>query len=707
MSAISGVNLHGTAAATENRAQLLEQLCLAISNGDLDKVKRCADMLKAQSGFPQHEIVDALAHFFKNASQMHPGVSKQIEEELISRFSFNSDTLGAQLRRGSLLNHALKQHEKRGDALYENVFTAIRSVMQGKIDPKAFENLRTTTCGKFPKLYACLGENTERKPRDKALETSVAGLVLATQCAPLVPAPVLQERVAAAAVSPFAPQLFSSFVSAPPARAKVLPQQASVTPFFTGSGTFSQSERASQGVAAAATGSDPHPLVYALTKEDYQYATVWLLSNPPISGALKEDVLVLLKRIPYQARELLETILKQKVDRGDEQPMVVDAPASAAAVPIGLVPLKPGITTHRRGIVDSRVVIERTFKEGITLGDYDLYRDAVERIPAIDVRFTITRSIEAQRSAHEAAKKFYRDHLCAEEIYFIQSSALQCDVQNLLSSKETDLPLLDATVFRYFYTTGVQEDIKRSFLAPSREIAVYGIAGQFDWKEAIDVSPIVVSDVMREYQSDRTQGPQGQLAFGEGAVKTILSGTNLGANGLVHVLDENSKGACEHGYFRPKEFQKSEVFKQLEQGQIEYPCFGFKNHQGGPTVYEMIISSPAGGQYAKAGDIMDGDDRHSLQLLCYYQSLKAQFEAALHIAQAQKRPVVLKVTATGLGVFRNFPRNFAKAFAFLGREYTQALKDHHVRVQLDAFKNGSVVDSNIQQVLNFLKLEHI
>lgn len=294
-----------------------------------------------------------------------------------------------------------------------------------------------------------------------------------------------------------------------------------------------------------------------------------------------------------------------------------------------------------------------------------------------------------QRQAHESTKNWLIEALTeiGGDIQFIRPPKL--DIPQWTTIHLADLPPLDASVFSWHNTAGVQIDIQRDGcrIAEGVEI-VYGVASQFNGCEAALRMTIPPGEAFEAYRGDNTQGPQAQLQFGEAQVEILNAAGNLGFNALVYVLNEATKDALSHGYFTPTHHNIDQVIAQLkaEGDKIEYICIRNTPTRGNQSVYQFLAAAPALGMYAEeiSAHLTDYQSRE-LQFLSALYGYRAQFAASLELAQ-ENRSVIFKPTAVGLGVFGNEVSVVAKAFYAAASEIQEELKAKNVRVELQVFR---------------------
>lgn len=302
--------------------------------------------------------------------------------------------------------------------------------------------------------------------------------------------------------------------------------------------------------------------------------------------------------------------------------------------------------------------------------------------------FTTIKTIEEQRLAHESAKEFLRCGLerLGATVDFISHQAVDSPSLNEIIINPG---LLDPTVFQAQYTTGVLDDIKRDGNRIKDKVVVYGAASQFNGCEAPDKYTISPNNAVKTYQTDRTQGPQSQLAFSAQQVELINCGGNLGYNGLCNTLDEDTKDQVRHGYFTPTQEKAENIITLLRNNghKIEYPCVANVPLDGQKEVHLILVAAPAFGEYAQVNSAK-GEHRNEIQFLCALHSFRAQFEKCVALGEKTSLPVEFKATAVGLGVFGNHPEVIAKAFYQAALEYQASMKANQVTVQFQIFNLG-------------------
>lgn len=188
----------------------------------------------------------------------------------------------------------------------------------------------------------------------------------------------------------------------------------------------------------------------------------------------------------------------------------------------------------------------------------------------------------------------------------------------------------------------------------------------------------------------------------------INCGGNIGYNGLVNILEEDTKGNVQHGYLTPNSNNDADsLIHDLKENshKIEYPCIANKPIGGDKPVHQILISAAAFGQYV-GEERIDKTKEHDMQYLCALNGFRAQFAQAMELSNRGKTPVTLKAVAVGLGAFENDPEVVAKAFHQAGKEYSKALKESKVKVELQVYESLDPaelnLDSNAHKMKNFL-----
>lgn len=306
----------------------------------------------------------------------------------------------------------------------------------------------------------------------------------------------------------------------------------------------------------------------------------------------------------------------------------------------------------------------------------------------IDPNFTVSKSIEEQRNAHDIAKKYLQKEAgkINAEVHFVSP------LNYLSAPKIYEVEIkqdLDISVFTWKNSKGVQGDIQQDGKLPGH-IALYGVASQFNSCEATDRFTPKPGTAVNTYKGDPTQGPGAQLQFSNQQVEIINNAANLGLNGLCQVLDDSTKITIKHGYLTPETQESAEmVIRHLQQNgnKIEYPCIGNipKGETNTEKVYEMLVSAPAFGMY-NIGSASD-NQKSEIEFLCALHGYRAQFQQAIQLAiLTPEKQVIFKPTAPGLGVFGNRVENIAKAFYVVAKEHENQLKEKNIKVELQVFQ---------------------
>ncbi len=303
--------------------------------------------------------------------------------------------------------------------------------------------------------------------------------------------------------------------------------------------------------------------------------------------------------------------------------------------------------------------------------------------PEIPEKFTEQATIEEQRLAHKKAKEFLQEQLprVGASIDFVSSlneSLPQLQTRTVITGKE---PPLDKTVFMSQYTKGVGLDIRKDGKRSEDNILVYVAASQFNGSEAPSPKTIKPGKAVAVYINDHTQGPDSQLAFPDSQVELLNCGGNIGYNALCECLTDELRSEIRHGYFMPTKVNGQKVIERLKShGQyIEYPCIANVPKdipkEGAKKVYQFLAAAPASGYNS-----VEGADCEEIQYWCALHAFRAQFKMCIGLAEKEKKPVILKAAAVGLGVFGNQPTNVAAAFRQAAIEYQAELKKNHVQV---------------------------
>lgn len=320
-------------------------------------------------------------------------------------------------------------------------------------------------------------------------------------------------------------------------------------------------------------------------------------------------------------------------------------------------------------------------------------------IPAISEDYTIMTSIEEQRKAHEKAKLFLSKNLQGLGAHVAFISPPEKIAPELSTIKIADP--LNPAVFSWQLTNGVKQDIERDGLLTDNVIRKYSAASQFNACEAPDRYTVLPGEAVKTYSSDKTQGPQAQLAFGNDQVELINCGGNIGYNGLCNVLDEKTKDAVRHGYLTPVRYNIDLVIDQLRNfgHKIEYLSVANRPSGGTAFVHETLVAAPAFGYYSKDPSL-DRKKQEEVEFLCALHGFRAQFYDALQSASSGKQ-VILNPVGVGLGVFDNNEVVVAKAFYTAAKEFEAQMADKNVQVRLQVYQGKGAA----LQMANKLKLK--
>lgn len=338
--------------------------------------------------------------------------------------------------------------------------------------------------------------------------------------------------------------------------------------------------------------------------------------------------------------------------------------------------------------------------EGATL-DYGDVATALNAITAsychgvkpIDENFTTTISYADQMEAHETAKQFLQEQITALDSSFecISSSPTQIetDHQYLIDLPAIDPSQINPNVLQWEITKGVRQDILQDGKGEEEVVSVYSAASQYNGCEAPGPYTPQPGMACLTYASDFTQGPQAQLAFPNHLVETILLGANLGFSGILPILQEETKTAVKHGYFMPTK-NGAQILQQLvERGHlIEYPCIGSKPVDGDTKVYEILVAAPATGYTQGYTGSAPPKENDKIEFMCALHAFRAQYKQCITLAETLNKPVVLKLTAVGLGVFRNKEDNIAKALYTATLEHQARLEQAGVTCRFQVFRQS-------------------
>ncbi len=324
--------------------------------------------------------------------------------------------------------------------------------------------------------------------------------------------------------------------------------------------------------------------------------------------------------------------------------------------------------------------------------------------------FTEFHSLEKQKELHQSAKTFLKENLAkigAKYSVVNPKNIIKCD----LDSIDLSVNFENSSIFKMAYTNGVMGDIEQDGNRQEDNHIVYGVASQFNGCEAPVKMTIEPGKAVNVYKDDRTQGPQAQLAFSDEQVELINCGGNLGFNGLCNLLDEETKAEIAHGYFTPQQSKADQIINLLKSSgtNIEYPCVENKPKGGNKTVHQILVSAPALGIYAhkETEKELPLEQKNEIEFLMAFYSFQAQFQLCLDLALESKKPVILKATAVGLGVFGNKPENVAKAFYAAAQNYVDAFKENRVQVIFQVFKKDTYECPNGKEMVSLLGLKNI
>lgn len=344
-------------------------------------------------------------------------------------------------------------------------------------------------------------------------------------------------------------------------------------------------------------------------------------------------------------------------------------------------------------------------------GDKIPRADEVEIMP----RSYYTFDIKDQIRNHEIAKAFLLRELNvlgAKASFVSPQGPLNIDLTKLDLSN----PPLDANVFGYEASTGVLQEIQQDSKDP-KKIVLYSVASQDNAIEASDRfvhNPQDTQSTINAYESDRTQGPQAQLAFPREQIMTLVRGANIGFSILGHVLDEQTKTARRFGYITPTSTEQANLLiKQLRKdgNKAEFLCIGNVPVNGTSPVYSMYVAAPAFGQYRnveRLNNTTTQEQEFEIAFLCALNSFRAQMQQALTLArdEANKgKPVVLRPVAVGVGVFGNNPQATASAFYVAGKQYEEELRAANVQVRLQIYHTDFGFNGTAMAIADSLKLK--
>lgn len=291
--------------------------------------------------------------------------------------------------------------------------------------------------------------------------------------------------------------------------------------------------------------------------------------------------------------------------------------------------------------------------------------------------------------SHEVAKKTFKDAM--------EHVGLGVSYVDASGWNHTRLEgVLNALIFRWSATTGVQNDIPAASSDKDR-VHIFSVASQYNAAEAPSPFTPPVGKAMEKSTYDNTQGPLAQrtnpIIFE--LVTAFL--TNLGFNMMEHVLPSAGStheqgSAIQHGYLRPNnqniDALSNEMIANFQK--LEVPCYESRPTQDGESVYLMLGAAPAiGYSYGLT------KESEKLQYHAFLANFTTQFKQTLHLLDENPtKKVVLHVAGTGLGVFGCDHKVFEAAFKQAALEFQSKLKKtdlNRVHVQLEAYKGGGDV----------------
>ena len=337
--------------------------------------------------------------------------------------------------------------------------------------------------------------------------------------------------------------------------------------------------------------------------------------------------------------------------------------------------------------------------------------------------------ILTQQKIHSNAKKYLGHQLSS-----IGAFSTIINPVNILKSKKNNeskiSSSLDNNIFSYSLSFGVQDDIQND-ATDNNNVYLYGVASQFNGCEAADRFTPKSNKAWDLYKTDFTQGPGAQLQFGKKQVEIINEGANLGFNGLINLLTEETYSSVKHGYFTPENQKQADLLlrelKVTENlNKIEYQLIGNTPIKAtgkyGPgknaipkntdkekhnnKLFILLTAAPALGGYIINPDISIG----TTDQICYYIALanyRALFNAALKIREKfePKKSIIIKPTGVGLGVFGNPWEQVAKAYIQVCGEYQIKFQEKNIKVYFQVFhldkKNNGPAYQLVQKVEQF------
>lgn len=186
---------------------------------------------------------------------------------------------------------------------------------------------------------------------------------------------------------------------------------------------------------------------------------------------------------------------------------------------IGLKSLAKGVL-NALGVRGGHILSEEDFvKEEPAAVSPEVRGDVEAKMkatPPIDKNFTKNKTILEQREAHVAAKTYLKENLekIGASVSFVSSkpinkSKVELNYQNVKINKKD----LDSKVFSWKVTNGVKEDIQRDGKREDNSVVIYAVASQYNGCEEKKKATFKPGEAVEHYKSDRTQGPQAQLAF--------------------------------------------------------------------------------------------------------------------------------------------------------------------------------------------------
>lgn len=305
--------------------------------------------------------------------------------------------------------------------------------------------------------------------------------------------------------------------------------------------------------------------------------------------------------------------------------------------------------------------------------------------------FTTKYTMEEQRRLHKSAKVFLEETLrqIRAKVAFISPPEFPCPRLETIKI----LNDLQTSIFSAKLTPKIEENIHADSQRSDKAIVIYGVASKYNCGVSEQREPVLPGQAFDEVCEktltrkfdDFTYGLVVQLQFGPKQVELVNCAAHKGLNGLVHVLEEETKGAIVNGVLHPaNEAQRAWVIHQLHRNghRLEMPCIVNGPWSVGEKHLIRIILAAAPDFEKNSTKLTHQDQEKEIQFLCALLNYRAQFNHVIQVAQMTLEPVIYKPMAIGLGARNNDPLIIAKAFYTAAREYTSELEKYHVHVQL-------------------------